>query len=357
MLRAPYIVHWKDVLSADDSRYPNSDELHSIGSPLGKATGLHRIGVHHEILPPGRRTSFPHAERDEEELVYVLEGAPDVWLDGETHSLAPGDCVGFPAKTGVAHTFLNDTNEDVRLLVVGERIPGALVHYPLHPWAASDEKRWHDVPPRGLGPHDGLPRALREGTQAPNREHVPTLETERLVLRKLAMDDVELRRTMRSDPEHTRYLLVGGPPSEGEARAQMEWILRDMTLGRSKGFALVKKDGGEVIGQAGVVRIDATNRRASLAYELRRSAWGNGYAREAVARLVRFAMDDLELHRIQAEIDPRNTRSRALVESVGFTYEGTLRGNAHFEGKFFDDAIYAYVRGPSVAASPTEHAP
>jgi uncharacterized cupin superfamily protein/RimJ/RimL family protein N-acetyltransferase len=350
MLRPPYIVHWKDVLSADDSRYPNSEELHSIGSPLGKATGLHRIGVHHELLPPGRRTSFPHAEREEEELVYVIEGAPDVWLDGETHRLVPGDCVGFPAKTGIAHTFLNDTDEDVRLLVVGERIPGALVHYPLHPHVATADKRWHDVPPRGLGPHDGLPRALREGTPAPDREHVPTLETERLVLRKLTMAEVPMRIAMRSDPEHTRYLLAGRP-SEEEARASMAFILRDMTLGRSKGFALVKKDGGEVIGQAGVVRIDAANRRASLAYELLRSAWGSGYAREAVARLVRFATDDLGLHRIQAEIDPRNTRSRAVVESLGFTYEGTLQGNSQFEGRFFDDAIYAYVRGTSVAGS------
>src|SRR5262245_36561202 len=82
MSRPSFILHWKDVLSEDDSRYPGSDELHSIGSPLGRATGLLRIGVHHELLPPGRRTSFPHAEKDEEEFVFVLEGAPDVWIDG-----------------------------------------------------------------------------------------------------------------------------------------------------------------------------------------------------------------------------------------------------------------------------------
>jgi uncharacterized cupin superfamily protein/RimJ/RimL family protein N-acetyltransferase len=347
MSRPPFITHWRDVLSEDDSRYPGSDELHSIGSPLGRATGLTRLGVHHELLPPGRRTSFPHAEKDEEELVFVLEGAPDVWIDGELHRLSPGECVGFPAGTGIAHTFLNDTEEDVRLLVVGERIPGAGVHYPLHPSlvASTEEKRWRDPPARALGPHDGRPRALREGAAAAPRGLVPTLETERLVLRKLTLDDADVRLAMRSDPEHVRYLAGGAAPTLDEARAKMEWILRDMTLGYSRGWAVVKKDGGDVIGQAGLVRIDRANRRASLAYELRRTSWSAGYAREAVARLVRFGFEELDLHRIQAEVDPQNARSRRLVEALGFVYEGTLRGNHHFDGRFFDDAIYARLGG------------
>jgi [ribosomal protein S5]-alanine N-acetyltransferase len=51
------------------------------------------------------------------------------------------------------------------------------------------------------------------------------------------------------------------------------------------------------------------------------------------------------LHRLQAEIDPANVRSRRLVEALGFAYEGTLRGSRHFDGRFFDDAIYARVGG------------
>lgn len=347
MARPPFIVHWKDVLSEDDSHYPGSDELHAIGSPLGRATGLTRLGAHHEILPPGRRTSFPHAEKDEEELVFVLEGAPDAWIDGEIHRLSPGDCVGFPAGTGIAHTFINDTDEDVRLFVVGERIPGAGVHYPLHPGVdqATGEKAWRDPPTRLRGAHDGLPAALRRGTKSPPRALVPTLETERLVLRKLTLEDAEVRRAMRADPEHVRYLFSRGVPTADEARAKLQWVLRDMTLGRSKGWAIVKKDDAEVIGQAGLVRIDASNRRASLAYELRRSAWGAGYAREAVARIVQFGFEEMNLHRIQAEVDPDNARSRALLEALGFACEGTLRGTTHFDGKFYDDAIYARVGG------------
>lgn len=71
-------------------------------------------------LPPGRRTSYPHAESDEEEFIYVLEGYPEVWINGYLWKLEPGDSVGFPAGTGVCHTFLNNTEQEVRLLVVGE---------------------------------------------------------------------------------------------------------------------------------------------------------------------------------------------------------------------------------------------
>ena len=50
----------------------------------------------------------------------MLEGTPDVWIDGELFRLAPGDGVGFPAGTGIAHSFLNNTDDPVRLIVVGE---------------------------------------------------------------------------------------------------------------------------------------------------------------------------------------------------------------------------------------------
>ena len=119
--RPPFVAHWSEIEQPDDRRYDGDDELMSIGAAFGSAFGLTRLGIHHERLPPGRRTSFPHAESAEEEFVYVIAGEPDVWLDGHLHRLKPGDAVGFPAGTGTAHSFLNNTEAEVRLLVVGER--------------------------------------------------------------------------------------------------------------------------------------------------------------------------------------------------------------------------------------------
>lgn len=127
MKRPDCIRHWREVEGADDSTYSDSDELFSIGAPLARKLGLGRLGIHHERLPPGRRTSYPHAESDEEEFIYVLEGYPEAWINGYLWKLEPGDSVGFPAGTGVCHTFINNTSEEVRLLVVGEANKNTIV--------------------------------------------------------------------------------------------------------------------------------------------------------------------------------------------------------------------------------------
>lgn len=160
--RPEAIAHWSALEGADDARYDGDDELMGIGAPLARHFGLRRLGIHHVRLLPGRRTSYPHAESAEEEFVFVLAGTPDAWLDGELHRLRPGDAVGFPAGTGMCHTFLNNTRRDVRLLVVGEvSKPENRVYYPRDPsqWRRPDF--WRDPPPRPMGGHDGLTNRVR----------------------------------------------------------------------------------------------------------------------------------------------------------------------------------------------------
>jgi uncharacterized cupin superfamily protein len=154
------IKHYSEIQEPDTSAYKGSDELLSIGSPFAKAFGFKRLGIHHEILPPGRRTSWPHAEKTEEEFVYVIEGEPHAWIDGEIYQLKAGDGVGFVPGTGIAHTFINNTDKEVRLLVVGDtsREDNKCI-YPLHPERNKEIKDffWVDAPKQNLGPHDGRP--------------------------------------------------------------------------------------------------------------------------------------------------------------------------------------------------------
>lgn len=162
--RPEFISHWQALEEPDVAHYRGDSEHMGIGAPLGRALGLTRIGIHHERLLPGRRLSYPHAESAEEEFVYVLEGSPHVWINGNLHALMPGDAVAFPAGTGICHTFINNSNEEVRLLVVGEaNKPENRIHYPLNPiYETTREDRWIDPPMQPLGPHDGLPDAQRK---------------------------------------------------------------------------------------------------------------------------------------------------------------------------------------------------
>ena len=154
----PAIVHWTAIENPKPYVYANHDEPMSHNAPFGKHFGLSRFGIHHERLVPGARTSFPHAEKTEDEFIYVIAGAPDVWLDGHLHRLKPGDGVGFKAGDGLAHTFINNSTSDVELLVVGDRSRADnKIVYPINPERkAGRDDWWEDAPDRPLGGHDGL---------------------------------------------------------------------------------------------------------------------------------------------------------------------------------------------------------
>lgn len=163
--RPPFIVSSRDIAERTHA-YPNSDEPMGPTRSVGKAAGLRRIGINLQRLPPGTRSSWPHAEEDEEEFVYVLDGEVDCWVDGEVHRMTGGDLAAFPAGTGISHCFLNNGTREALLLVGGEAPkPDSRIFYPLNPSRRADmpwSAWWDDVPTRALGAHDGLPDARRE---------------------------------------------------------------------------------------------------------------------------------------------------------------------------------------------------
>ncbi len=162
--RPAYVARWLDILGNDEGGYPGSTEKHGIDSLYGRRARFSRLGIHFEVLPAGRRTSWPHAERDEEEFLYVVSGQLDCWLDGHIHPMGEGDFVGWEAGTGITHVVINNSDEDAVLLVGGEASRQRnQFWYPFHPHRDKEtgEDFWHDHPKPKFGPHDGLPDALR----------------------------------------------------------------------------------------------------------------------------------------------------------------------------------------------------
>lgn len=160
--RPSFIVNIRDGLQPlDHGGFP---DMGGFGHPVGRLHGLTHIGINYEVVPSGSRSSFPHAEKLEEEFVFVLGGKPDVWIDGKLHPLEAGDAVAFPAGTGIAHSFLNNSDEDMHLIILGEhRVPGNQLNYPLNPDRMEEFAKWNeawlDAPKRTLGPHDGRAQA------------------------------------------------------------------------------------------------------------------------------------------------------------------------------------------------------
>jgi uncharacterized cupin superfamily protein len=162
--RPEHVVHWRDIIEKKANRYEKSTEDQTHPARFGRRARFSRIGIHLDLLKPGRRTSYPHAERDEEEFVYVASGKVDCWIDGHIFPMKEGDFVGFVAGTGITHTIINNGDEDAILLVGAEA--NRMRNQFWYPYQPSQNKAvgdlyWADHPVPKLGPHDGLPDALR----------------------------------------------------------------------------------------------------------------------------------------------------------------------------------------------------
>lgn len=97
---------------------------------LGEVFGLANFGVNQTRLAPGAGSALRHAHRTQDEFIYVLQGRPTLHTDAGFMQLEPGMCAGFPAGSGDAHRLLNETDEEVIYLEIGDRSPGDQVSYP-----------------------------------------------------------------------------------------------------------------------------------------------------------------------------------------------------------------------------------
>jgi uncharacterized cupin superfamily protein len=182
------VVHWHDIVEKKPNRYNDSDEDQTHPARFGRRARFSRIGIHLDLLKPGCRTSWPHAERDEDEFVYVVAGTPQAWTNGHITQLGEGDFVGWKAKTGITHVILNNSEDDVVLLVGSEASRARnQFWYPFHPSQNKHvgELYWADHPVPKLGPHDGMPDALRARVPAAKRKNaVAANEAARLIGKK-----------------------------------------------------------------------------------------------------------------------------------------------------------------------------
>jgi uncharacterized cupin superfamily protein len=97
---------------------------------LGDVFGLTNFGVNLTHLEPGAVSALLHYHTVQDEFVFILEGNPTVVIGNEEYQLAPGDCVGFKAGTGVPHQVANRTQEVVAYIEVGDRSPDDSGAYP-----------------------------------------------------------------------------------------------------------------------------------------------------------------------------------------------------------------------------------
>lgn len=173
----------------------------------------------------------------------------------------------------------------------------------------------------------------------PTDSTTPELRTRRLRLRAFEPGDVDAVHGIFSDAETLRYW--SGDPVAGHDEAR-DLLAREIELGLSPdcvnwGIALV--EGGTLVGKITLFALSRRNRRAELGYILDRRHWGRGLMSEAMATVLAYAFDTLDLHRLEADTDPENAASLALLEKFGFTREGHLRERWYVQGAWADSVM------------------
>lgn len=98
--------------------------------PLGDLFGLKNFGVNLTRLAPGAVSALRHAHSRQDEFIYILRGRPTLLTDAGRTPLAPGMCAGFAAGTGNGHSLVNEGDDEVVYLEVGDRTPGDAASYP-----------------------------------------------------------------------------------------------------------------------------------------------------------------------------------------------------------------------------------
>lgn len=171
------------------------------------------------------------------------------------------------------------------------------------------------------------------------------LETERLVLRRFTISDIEPFAAYRSDPEVARYQGWEAPFSVERAAWFVQWAENAAPGKPGEWFqvAIGLQLGGALIGDCGFTVLAEDHRQAEIGFTLARAYHGKGYAAEAVGRVIDYLFRDLEMHRVRANCDPRNTASGKLLRRLGFRHEGRFNESLWFKGQWVDEEWYAIL--------------
>ena len=174
--------------------------------------------------------------------------------------------------------------------------------------------------------------------------HLPTLETDRLILRPMRMRDAQDLFAYAQDPEVSRHVLWETHTCLADSRQFLRGAIRQYRKGQPSSFAITLKDSGRMIGTVGFMWINLDYHSAEVGYSLSRAYWNQGIMTEALRAVIAFGFDTLRLNRIEAQHETDNPASGRVMAHVGMQYEGTLRQRLKNKGRFVDVALYAILR-------------
>lgn len=175
-------------------------------------------------------------------------------------------------------------------------------------------------------------------------KNLPTLETERLLLRKLCLKDAVDMYEYACDPEIASFGLWLPFFSIEDSNKDIVEIMEGYNRGESLVWAMELKTNQKMIGRIGLGDYSSKNARAEIGYASNRKYWGKGLMTEAVKQIIDFCFTSLGMNRIEAVCLPDNVASIRVLEKVGMSFEGVKREYTFIRGKFDDLKSYSILK-------------
>lgn len=164
------------------------------------------------------------------------------------------------------------------------------------------------------------------------------METERLILRPITLDDADDLFEYASDIDNTRHVF----PTH-QSIDETNWVISNLFMKNPLGhFAIELKESGKMIGTCDI-RPNEAAQSVELAYAINKRYWGQGLAPEAAKKLLDFSIEHLKARRIWAAHDYENHASGRVMEKIGMTHEGVIRMRKNLCGELRDAVIHSYI--------------
>lgn len=169
------------------------------------------------------------------------------------------------------------------------------------------------------------------------------LNSQRLVLREFTPEDLPAVFEYEGRPE--THWFERAVPDEATVKQRLDEI-----LGWSRAdprthyrLAVTLPTDPRAVGMLALTLNNLEIREWEIGWALHFDLWGQGYASEAASRLLGFAFDQLQAHRVVAFCNANNRASERVMEKVGMQYEGTLRQTRWWHEAWCDELVYAIL--------------
>ncbi|WP_075617962.1 GNAT family N-acetyltransferase [Paenisporosarcina indica] len=172
---------------------------------------------------------------------------------------------------------------------------------------------------------------------------LPILETERLILRKVILEDIEDMHLYGSDEEVSKYVTWNTHETKSDTKDFVEFVLNKYENKQVSPWGIEYKENGKFIGTIDFVWWQPNQKIAEIGYVISKDYWGKGLATEVAKEIIKFGFEEMNLVRIQARCDVENIGSARVMEKAGMSFEGIIRKGIFVKGKHRDLKMYSIL--------------